>query len=448
VKTFYNIRLSKINFKNKTNLKKLSDVYKQKLNFLFLSGKIKKQGNHSITYFDSTKKDIFNIKKADLFAFSSFSCNYNKTLNIAKKIKKKFPKSKLIIGGSHASALSKEILHKKVFDIVVRGNGEIIFAKIVHAIENKKPLQIIPNISYLCKDKIIENPIQGVDSSNSLFPFPDYPLLNEKKFYSARVFTSRGCPFNCAFCANKQGTIFYRNIKEIKKEINLLYYKYGTRLFYIGDENFVNNINRATQIIKLLENNNKNIKWIFQTRLSYIPQEIIDVLQKSKKLVEIDVGIENFDANVLKLNNKHLTPEQIIKNLKKLKTINKLILGYWIIGLPGETKQTLQKNLYVMKKMIKENLVTLIEFGCFVPYPGTKIFANPEKYNIKINTYNYSKYTSEYPPVFDIINGPTSKDLYRHYNKTLVELTELYKSKYIKESNYLGNMKEFEGGLF
>lgn len=165
-------------------------------------------------------------------------------------------------------------------------------------------------------------------------------------------------------------------------------------------------------------------------------------------MVEIDVGIENFDANILKLNNKHLTPEEIVKNLKKLRATKKLILGYWIIGLPGETKQTLQKNLRMMKKMIKEDLVTLIEFGCFVPYPGTKIFANPEKYNIKINTHNYSKYTSEYPPVFDIINGLTSKELYRHYNKTLIELTKLYKLKYVNESNYLGNMKEFEGGLF
>ena len=72
-------------------------------------------------------------------------------------------------------------------------------------------------------------------------------------------------------------------------------------------------------------------------------------------MVEIDVGIENFDANILKLNNKHLTPEEIVKNLKKLRATKKLILGYWIIGLPGETKQTLQKNLRMMKKMIKKN---------------------------------------------------------------------------------------------
>jgi anaerobic magnesium-protoporphyrin IX monomethyl ester cyclase len=447
VKVFYNIRLSKLKFQDKTNIKKLSDVYKQKLNFLFLSGQIKKQGKYTTTYFDTTNTKLSEIKKANIFGFSSFSCNYKKTLFIAKKIKTKYSESIFIIGGPHASALPKEVLKTKIFDIVVKGNGELALVKIIQAIEKNKSLNKISNISYLYKNKIIENPIQG-DNNTDLFPFPDYSLLNEKRFYSARIFTSRGCPFNCAFCANKQGAIFYRNFDDIKKEIDILYNKYGTRLFYIGDENFVNNIERATKIIYLLENTYKDIKWIFQTRLSYLPQKIISLLKNAKNLVEIDVGIENFDDKILKINNKHLSSKKIIESLKKLKTTKKMILGYWIIGLPGEIKNTLKYNLDMMKTMIKQDLLTLIEFGCFVPYPGTQIFANPKKYGIKIKFYNYSKYTSEYSPVFSITGGPTNKDLYKHYNKTLIELMKLYKLKYPKESTYLGNMKVFDCGLF
>lgn len=445
--TYYAIRNKNLKRIKNLNLKKLSNISKQNVAILSLSGFIKENSNHKVTYYDLNEEKISNIPQFKVYGFTCFSCNYSIALRNARFLKEKYPEAIFILGGSHASSMDKEILKDGVFNIVVRGEGEITLTNILTLLEQGGDLSTLNGLTILKDKKIIRTPDEKRLSSEQL-PFPDYGILGDNlELPTARIFTSRGCPFNCAFCSNLKNKVVYRSYEDISKEMNLLYTKFRTRLFYVGDENFIINEERALKIIDIFENFKEDACWIFQTRLDVLPERIIDRLKRCKKLVEINVGIENIDNSVLKLNNKKLTYEQIVMGLKKLKETEKQVMGYWIVGLPGETKETMSKNLEVMKDFLRKKLLYLMEIGCFVPYPGTDIYKDPGKYNISLISHKFDNYTGGILPSYST-KELSPQDMFDHYCKVLKEIIAVYKEINTGISFKKDSLKDFKLDLF
>ncbi len=155
---------------------------------------------------DKTEEVMSAIKDPAIVGFSNYFWNYDYNLEQAKCIKEKYPQATIIFGG-HQVARDSDFLEKYPFiDILIFGEGEIPFTRILRALDNGTSLGEIPNISYREKTGEIvktEDKAEGVEDYPSPYLTGVFDkLLNvpENMEFNAQLETNRGCPYHCSFC--------------------------------------------------------------------------------------------------------------------------------------------------------------------------------------------------------------------------------------------------------
>ena len=154
---------------------------------------------------DSTEDVMNSIRDPFIVGFSNYFWNYNYNLEQAKNIKEKYPDCTIIFGG-HQVSRDSDFLHKYPFiDILIFGEGEIPFTRILKALGESKTLDGIPNISYRKDGEILkgEDKAEGVENYPSPYLTGVFDkLLNvpENLEFNAQLETNRGCPYHCSFC--------------------------------------------------------------------------------------------------------------------------------------------------------------------------------------------------------------------------------------------------------
>ncbi|MBE6784522.1 MAG: hypothetical protein E7536_11005 [Ruminococcaceae bacterium] len=155
---------------------------------------------------DSSEDVMSAIKDPFLVGFSNYFWNYNYNLEQAKNIKEKYPECTIVFGG-HQVSRNSDFLEKYPFiDILIFGEGEIPFTRILRALAAGKTLEGIPNISYRNSDGGIlkgEDKAEGVENYPSPYLTGVFDkLLNvpENLEFNAQLETNRGCPYHCSFC--------------------------------------------------------------------------------------------------------------------------------------------------------------------------------------------------------------------------------------------------------
>lgn len=155
---------------------------------------------------DTTEEVMSAIKNPAIAGFSNYFWNYDYNLEQAKNIKEKYPECKIIFGG-HQVSRDSDFLHKYSFiDILIFGEGEIPFTRILRALDKDESLENIPNISFRNdKGEIIktEDKAEGVENYPSPYLTGIFDkLLNvpEGMEFNAQLETNRGCPYHCSFC--------------------------------------------------------------------------------------------------------------------------------------------------------------------------------------------------------------------------------------------------------
>ncbi|MBQ2828652.1 MAG: hypothetical protein IJF20_05340 [Clostridia bacterium] len=155
---------------------------------------------------DSTEEVMSVIKEPEIVGFSNYFWNYDYNLQQAENIKEKYPECKIIFGG-HQVARDSDFLQKYSFiDILIFGEGEIPFTRILRALDKNESLENIPNISFRNdKGEIIktQDKAEGVENYPSPYLTGIFDkLLNvpEGMEFNAQLETNRGCPYHCSFC--------------------------------------------------------------------------------------------------------------------------------------------------------------------------------------------------------------------------------------------------------
>ncbi len=155
---------------------------------------------------DSAAEVMSAINDPAIVGFSNYFWNYEYNLEQAENIKEKYPECKIIFGG-HQVARDSDFLQKYSFiDILIFGEGEIPFTRILRALDKNESLENIPNISFRNdKGEIIktQDKAEGVENYPSPYLTGIFDkLLNvpEGMEFNAQLETNRGCPYHCSFC--------------------------------------------------------------------------------------------------------------------------------------------------------------------------------------------------------------------------------------------------------
>jgi len=326
---------------------------------------------------------------ADIYGFTATSVDYDLCERMARKLAKINDKAKLIIGGPHPT-VAPETINLSVFHSYCIGEGERAILEIVRDTQEGR-LQ-----PFYKKERI-----RDLDE----LPFPARDLMSciggnifayDKNYtgnnLSTTIMTSRGCPFNCSYCASKPmwlGRVSLRSVESILEEVRMVQSSFGVNQFRFCDDTLNMDTKRLHKLCHGLSK--LNVFWRCSVRAGLSTYDDFKIMYDSG-CREISPGIESGDQRVLDFLNKHNTVEDN-RNLINWATdagINVRVL--LMTGTPGEYHDTPERTRDFLNS-IEFNMVSLTQFR---PMPGSPIWETPEKFNCKIinrDLKNYSFYT-------------------------------------------------------
>ncbi len=287
-----------------------------------------------------------------------------------------------VVGGCHVTALPADTLTEfPVFDYGLTGEGEVSFPKLVQSISNHSDLAETKGLVWRDRGECIVNvPAEAIspDYLDQIHKtaFKEYygndlhALAGRDSYHP--IFTSRGCPYNCAFCMQVLGRkLRYRSIDSIISEIEYVIEHYGCHTINFSDELFLFDNERTRKLLNAIIDRGlpQKIRWCSLTRANTVSEELI-ALAKKAGCFELEMGVESGDADILVRINKKITLEQIHNAVKIIKDAGIKLGTFYILGHPGETAITARKTVDLA---IKLNTDT-IAMGVMVPYPGTAIY--------------------------------------------------------------------------
>ncbi len=324
------------------------------------------------------RPDVIGITVWTTFAASSF-----KVASLCKEYDDRIP---VVMGGPHISIKYEEVI--KIcshVDFLVRGEGEETIIELVNVLGDhhdsnrtdnfKNELSKIRGLSYRENTQAVHNPPREFIKDLDSIPYPARELLSNKNSYSSEdmglLMTSRGCPYNCFYCATSiwKRKTRYRSIDNVINEIKLVIDRYNTQQFTFKDDSFTVNRQRVMEFCNRLKNENVDISWDCNTRVDLVDEELLRVM-KSAGCNSIKVGIETGNERLLKLINKNTTLTQARKAARLIKKSGIHWTGYFMMGLPSETREETFRTLQFMREL-KPDFASL---SVYEPFPGTKLF--------------------------------------------------------------------------
>ena len=329
----------------------------------------------------------------DIVGVTSVTMNYHTASDILKHCKSVNPDVVTVIGGPHVTFASVETLNEAPWiDIVVMGEGEQTLVDIVSG----KKLDYIDGIAFrsdgvkvTAQRALIENLDELPLPARHLFPTSRYHALASH----CSLITGRGCPFNCIFCVgSKMGgrRARFRDPKLVVDEI-----EQGLALGFgevnLEDDLFTLNHTHLHAICDDIIARGLKFKWSVFARVDTVNPVVLQKL----KLAGCDwlcYGIESGNQQILDIVKKKITLDKIRESVKMAKDAGVNVLASFILGLPGETKETLLQTME-----FAQELDTYYGFHVLAPFPGTEVREKADEYGLEILTSDWAKYDANRP---------------------------------------------------
>src|SRR5262245_6359265 len=322
-------------------------------------------------------------------------------MEAARAVKQLAPALPVVWGGVHASLLPAETIREPFVDYVVVGEGEQTFTELVKRLDERNSLEDVKGIWYKDHGVPRRTPEPRKIDLNAVPPLA-YDLVDMPRYYQPfwdteptgpTFITSRGCPFQCAYCYIEAfDQRLWRPIRPEKVIENLqhLIRITGTKSVFCLDDMFFTDMRRVKAMCRLIIENgmdveldNVNCRADVACRFD---DELLELLTASG-VRRLFIGLETGSNRMLKLIQKGSTREQAIRaNQILAKSPIKPIYAF-MAGFPHETIADLKDTLSLMERLLDDNPNALItETSFYTPFPGTTLYQECKKIGIKIPT--------------------------------------------------------------
>lgn len=317
------------------------------------------------------------------------SCSVENAGKLATAIKQHNRGIVTILGGVHLSALPENTMQRfKDFDIGVIGEGEKTIVHLLKALAEKSDLRDVKGIIFRKENNfIITSPRETIDDLDIL-PMPAWDLLPDFSHYApnlssfhrfpvVNLVTSRGCNKNCIFCDRP---VFGRKVRThsptyIMDTIKYLHQHYNIREIVFNDPDFSFSKERTLRLCKMMRDKKIRLSWTCLVRVDSIDQDVLLEMRKAG-CWQIGVGIESGSQKILNILSKDTQLDKIEESIHLLDKIGFNIIGYFIIGSPLETENTIKETMAFIKRIKIDN----IKVDFFTPYPGSTIYKEIRKF--------------------------------------------------------------------
>lgn len=384
------------------------------LGLFYLAAYVRKHG-YEVQAIDAEAEDLtteacldkIEAFGPDVLGVSSTTVAFHRALEVTQDFHKRHPDVFTIIGGPHPSSNPAHALSFGCFTCAAMGEGEESLRQLLARIEAKEDWRTIKGIAH-CDGKggVTINPSMPFISDLDELPFPAYDLIpditvytpppsNYRDFPVANVITSRGCPNQCTFCdQNVFGRkLRQRSPKNIADELELLHNTYGIREIAFVDDTFTINLHRIPELFAILKERNISFSWSCMSRINTLTREAVHQMRETG-CWRISFGIESGNKRILELIKKNINLEQVRTVLQWCREENIETSGFFIIGHPGETLETIEDTIRFAVSLPLTAMVTTIN----TPIPGSTQYAEYDKYGTLDKT-DWAKF-NYWRPVF------------------------------------------------
>jgi radical SAM superfamily enzyme YgiQ (UPF0313 family) len=329
----------------------------------------------------------------DIVGVTAVTMNYNTASDILKYCKSVNPDLTTLIGGPHVTFAAEETLNEAPWiDIVVMGEGEETILDIVGG----KKLEQISGIAFRSEGVQI-TPQRALIEDLDELPLPARHLFPISRYHAlashCSLITGRGCPFNCIFCVgSKMGgrRARFRNPKLVVDEIEVGL-SYGFDEVNFEDDLFTYNHRHLNAICDEIIARGLDLKWSVFARVDTVNPVVLKKLREAG-CEWLCYGIESGNQEILDTVKKKITLDMIRESVQMAKDAGVNVLASFILGLPGETKETLKQTAD-----FAQELDTYYGFHVLAPFPGTEVREMADEYGLDILTSDWSKYDANRP---------------------------------------------------
>ncbi|PSG90201.1 B12-binding domain-containing radical SAM protein [Aurantibacter aestuarii] len=327
-----------------------------------------------------SESDILEIisENPDIIAFSSLTARINETYELCKRFKK--IGITVAIGGLHVSAMPEEAT--KFADVIIQGEGEIIWETILKDFESNELKSIYSSLS---------NPKYTFNFKSC--KVPKYELLDISKYNRLTIQTTRGCPLNCSFCAASRTISAYKkkSIAQIEKELNKILEVWERPFIELADDNTFVDKKWSIELLNLF--GKYKIKWFTETDISIAyDDELLELLAKSN-CAQVLIGFETVNKIGLKgidrKDWKHKQFDNYFKAINKIQSYGISVNGCFILGFDTDTKDTFKETeQFIINSNLSEVQITLL-----TPFPGTELYNQLKSQNRLLQDNYWDKCT-------------------------------------------------------
>lgn len=398
------------------------------LGLIYIGSMLKHHG-HDVKIFDrnlNISDDVlknFLKKNFDFIGISTYTGNMLYDAIKVSKMAKEYSDSIVVWGSYHPTSVPEQTLQNDYVDYVIRGEGEETFLNMINLYEKKKDFSKLNGVNL--------NPAAPPIYIDKL-PFPDYDLIEIKKYPNFYISTSRGCPYRCTFCYNSYGSDCMQPYKEFsfKKSVELignLSSKYKKRTFTIVDDNFPSNRERLKKISN--EMRKMDVKFDICCRANYADLETLYYLKRAG-CWQMQIGVESGSQRILNFLKKGTTVKMNADAIANCHKTGIMAHSAFMIGIPTETIDDLNRTI----KFINKTKPDLGGAGIFRPFPKTKLWDYCMEKGLIKEPQTTEEWAEKYPNGFNDITMRVSDipdEILLRYHKTLNKI--INKGRYFKK---------------
>lgn len=327
---------------------------------------------------------VLNEHDPDFIGISASSADYSLLPGLVHQFRIACPKALLVAGGPHPTAMPEQVLSCG-FDFVIRGEGERAIADLVKTCPDKAShLLTVRGLSYFPtgpEGPVHHSPVSYEPDLDSL-PMPAIDLFDIHKYDQFPLLSTRGCPFECMFCATRSvwgRTPRFHSVERVMREVRRAVETYGFRKLVFVDDTFVLDHDRVRRLCDALDDYDHSVTWSANARVDTITPTLAKRMYGAGCRV-LSFGVESGSDLIQQQVKKRLDLQGAKNTLLACRESGIRIKTGWVIGLPGSKTEQL-KSLDLMLELMPDE----ISIHHFIPIPGTAYWDEPWKYGISFD---------------------------------------------------------------
>ncbi len=334
---------------------------------LYYIGALLKENGHDVEILNfhgmgGTPEKIRGILRARMprvIGFSILNANRWGALEVARIAKEVDPGVTTVVGGVGATFLWEHLLtHFGQIDYAVVGEGELPFLNLVRTLDNAEELPAqspagpgsgnaapdaagkIPGVAWRRGGRPFLNPPGNPIAALDQLPNP------ARHFTYQHLSLTRGCPGRCTFCGSPR--MWGRRVRShsaayFVDQMAMLYSR-GVHFFYVSDDTFTLNKDRAVAVCREILRRGLRISWAAISRVDAVDEAVLVWMRKAG-CTQISYGVESGSEKIRRQLNKRITREQILRAFSLTAACGIMPRAYFIYGCPGETPETIRETM-------------------------------------------------------------------------------------------------------